>query len=112
MIRKPPFGNLDSWEGLRLSLSFYAADTHVDILLEGFGVMNWTKGIAQDSKNPDSVSRSVSDIARFNIPVYIIAEDLHLLGLTEDDLTSLHPKIITRESAMLLLAAYETTIAV
>ena len=112
IIRKPPFGSVDSWEGLRLSLSFYASSLPVEILLEGPGVFNWLKGITPESSDPHSVSRFANDLEKFDLPVFVVADDLANFGLNQDDLISLHPKIISRKEAALMIAAHETTIAV
>jgi sulfur relay (sulfurtransferase) DsrF/TusC family protein len=112
IIRKSPFGNVDSWEGLRLSLSFYASGLPVEILLEGAGVFNWLKGITPVSVDPQSVSRFATDIEKFELPVFIEAEDLTNLGLNQDDLVSTYPKIISRHDAALMIDAHETTISV
>jgi sulfur relay (sulfurtransferase) DsrF/TusC family protein len=112
IIRKPPFGSVDSWEGLRCSLSFYASGMPVEILLEGAGVFNWLKGITPESIDPQSVSRFSTDIEKFQLPVFIVEEDLAKFGLNQDDLVSSHPKVISRKDAALLMADHETTIAV
>ena len=112
IIRKPPIGSVDAFEALRLSLSFYAADAPVEILLEGAGVLNWLAGMKTNSKDPLSVCRLVKDIERFDIPVFLLEEDLADYGLNQHDLASLHPKIISRDEATNLLFANETTISV
>ena len=100
IIRKPPFGSVDSWEGLRLSLSFYASGLPVEILLEGPGVFNWLRGITQVSSDPQSVSRFATDIEKFDLPIFAVADDLADFGLNQEDMVSLHPKIISRKEAV------------
>ena len=112
VIRKPPFGSVDSWEGLRLSLSFYASGLPVEILLEGVGVFNWLKGITPVSVDPQSVSRFATDIEKFELPVFVVAEDLANLGLNKDELVSTYPKIISSNDAALMIGAHEITISV
>lgn len=111
IIRKPPFGSVDSWEGLRCSLSFYASNLPVVILLEGLGAFNWVRGITPESNDPHSVSRLVNDVERFEIPVFIVEDDMTNHGLNQADLVSKYPKIIFRKDAAQMIASYETTIA-
>lgn len=112
IIRKPPFGTVDSWEGLRSSLSFYASNSAVEIILEGPGVFNWIYGITPESKDPHSVSRLARDIGKFEIPVYAVGEDLTKYGLGAEDLISPNPEIITKKTVGEMIASHETTIAV
>jgi sulfur relay (sulfurtransferase) DsrF/TusC family protein len=111
IIRKPPFGSIDSWEALRLSLSFYSASSPVTILLEDSGIFNWLSGIVAETVNPNSVSRFVRDIEQFDIPVSIIKEDLDKHGVSLDDLASRHPKLIQRSEVANLVATHDQIMA-
>jgi sulfur relay (sulfurtransferase) DsrF/TusC family protein len=84
----------------------------VEILLEGDGVFNWLRGIAQESKDTHSVSRLANDLERFGIPIFMVGEDMVNRGLKQDDLISTHSKIISRQDAAMMIASHETTIAV
>jgi tRNA 2-thiouridine synthesizing protein C len=111
MIRKPPFGSVESWEALRLSLSFYAADVPVSILLENSGIFNWLSGIVAESDDIHSVSRFVKDVQKFDIPVYIVKDDLEKYGVSLNDLASHYPKLIQRSDVANLIATHDQVMA-
>jgi len=112
VVRKPPLGSVDAFEAMRLALSFYAAGAPVALLFEGPGTLNWVSGIAGPDVLAQSVSRLVTDIARFKIPAYVISEDLAESGFTPSDLASQHPVLIPRSDVSSMLTAYDSVVAV
>jgi len=110
VIDEAPFVNWDSWEGLRLSLSFYAADIPVEILLTGDGVLNWISGMTKESQDSRSVLRFVKDIENFAVPLYLVEEDLKVHQLDVNDLTSKYPRLIVRETAAKMIANHDSVL--
>ncbi len=112
IVRKPPFGSADSWEALRLALSFYAQRAPITVVLEGPGVLNWVAGIASEAGSAQSVSRFVKDLALFGVPVFIVSEDLLECGFAAADLASQHAVLMPRSQLAQMLASYDTVVAV
>jgi sulfur relay (sulfurtransferase) DsrF/TusC family protein len=97
---------------MRLALSFYAEGAPVSIALEGDGVLNWVSGMSGPSASPQSVNRFVEDLARFGVPVYILAKDLVENGLTAGDLASAHAKVISEPEYASLLRSFDSVVAI
>ena len=112
IVRKPPFGSADSWEALRLALSFYAQRAPIAVVLEGYGVLNWVSGIITEAGSAMSVSRFVKDLALFGVPVFIVSEDLLENGFNATDLASQHPVLISRSRLAHMLTSYDVVVAV
>jgi hypothetical protein len=70
------------------------------------------RGMTPESKDPHSVSRLAKDIGKFEIPVYVLEEDLMIYGLRPGDLISPSPEIISKKILGEMIASHETTIAV
>ncbi len=112
IVRKPPFGTADSWEALRLALSFYAQRAPITVVLEGPGVLNWVAGVTSEAVSAQSVSRFVRDLALFGVPVFIVSEDLSESGFGTADLASQHPVLIPRARLAHMLPDYDSVVAV
>ena len=112
VVRKAPLGSVDSFEAMRLALSFYAAEIPVEVLFEGSGALNLVSGMAGSDALSQSVSRLVTDIARFKIPSYVISEDLEETGFAPADLAPPLPLVIPRSHLSSMLTAYDTVVAV
>jgi sulfur relay (sulfurtransferase) DsrF/TusC family protein len=112
VIRKPPFGSVDSWEAMRLALSFYAQRAPVSVALEGPGVLNWVSNMIPEATSPRSVSRFVEDLGKFSVPVYLVLEDLGVAGFTPNDLASPHAQIIQRSEFAHMVASHDAVVAI
>ena len=112
VVRKSPLGSVDSFEAMRLALSFYAADVPVTVLFEGPGALNWVSRVTGSDALAQSISRIVADFERFKIPTYVISEDLAENGFAPAELASRHPTVIPRSQAHSMLMAYDTVVAV
>jgi sulfur relay (sulfurtransferase) DsrF/TusC family protein len=113
VVRKAPFGSVDSWECMRLALSFYAAGKKVTVLLEGDGVANWLSGMAPTTRVPSSVSRLTGDLERFGIPVFAVKEDLVERGfLPQGHLASDYLKFVDRRDVPGLISKHGRVFAV
>ena len=112
MVRKPPFGSADSWEALRLALSFYAQRAPVAVVLEGPGVLNWVSGLVSEAGSALSVSRLVKDLGLFGVPVFIVSEDLLENGFDAADLASQHAILIPRSRLAQMVTAYDSVVGV
>ena len=112
IVRKPPFGSADSWEALRLALSFYAQRAPVAVVLEGPGVLNWVSGLVSEAGAALSVSRLVKDLGLFGVPVFIVSEDLLESGFDAANLASQHAVLIPRSRLAHMLTTYDSVVAV
>ena len=112
IVRKPPYGLVDSWEVMRLALSLYAANLPVSVVFAGGGVSNWVSKMAPEAAKAQSVARFVKDLEQFEIPVYLVSEDLAERGLGEPDLASHHPKMVSRAAVAQLVASHDCVVAV
>ncbi len=111
IVRKPPFGSVDSWEAMRLALSFYAERAALTVVLEGPGVLNWVSNMAPEGPSTWSVSRFVADLQKFSVPVYLVSEDLTEAGLKLSDLSSPHARPIRRSKLSAMVASSDAVVA-
>ncbi len=112
IVRKPPFGSVDSWEAMRLALSFYGSHAQVAVVFEGDGVSNWVSQMMPETASAYSVARFVRDLEQFGIPVYVVSEDLAERGLNAHDMASSHARLIPRAELARMVSSYDNVAAI
>ncbi len=112
IVRKPPFGSIDSWEALRLALSFYAEREPVTVVLQGLGALNWASNLTPETKSQESVARFVRDLENFGVPVYVVLEDLKEAGLALVDLATPYAKPVRRSELARMVASSGSVVAI
>lgn len=86
VVTKPPYGVEDAFAGLRLGLAMAVNGIKTSVLMTDDGVFN-----AVGSQRPDAVKMpsnidATKDLYDFDVPVYVVKEDLAARGIPESRL--------------------------
>ncbi|MEM0343622.1 MAG: DsrE family protein [Thermoplasmata archaeon] len=86
VVTKPPYGVEDAFAGLRLGLAMAVNGIRTSVLMTDDGVFN-----AVGSQRPEAVKMpsnidATRDLYDFDVPVYVIKEDLAARGIPESRL--------------------------
>ncbi|MEM2890894.1 MAG: DsrE family protein [Thermoplasmata archaeon] len=86
VVTKPPYGVEDAFAGLRLGLAMAVNGIRTSVLMTDDGVFN-----AVGSQRPEAVKMpsnidATRDLYDFDVPVYVVKEDLAARGIPESRL--------------------------
>lgn len=86
VVTKPPYGLEDAFAGLRLGLAMAVNGIKTSVLMTDDGVYN-----AVGSQRPEAVKMpsnidATKDLYDFEVPVYVVKEDLAARGIPESRL--------------------------
>lgn len=86
VVTKPPYGVEDAFAGLRLGLAMAVNGIKTSVLMTDDGVFN-----AVGSQRPEAVKMpsnidATKDLYDFDVPVYVVKEDLAARGIPESRL--------------------------
>ena len=86
VITKPPYGLEDAFAGLRLGLAMAVNGIRTSVLMMEEGVFN-----AVGTQRPEAVKMpsnidATKDLYDFEVPVYVVKEDLAARGIPESKL--------------------------
>jgi len=106
LITKPPYGLEEAFAGLRLALAMGVNGMKTSVLMLEDGVFNSIGSQkAEALKMPSNVD-ATKELYDFDVPVYVVKEDLAARGIPESKLFE-GLKIVTEEQARGLLAEHD-----
>ncbi len=76
LITKPPYGYEDAFAGLRLGLAMAVNGLRTSVLMIGEGVYNAIGAQKSDSLKMPSNVEATKELYDFEVPVYVVREDL------------------------------------
>lgn len=86
LITKPPYGLEDAFAGLRLGLAMAVNGMKTSVLMIGDGVYNAVGSQKADALKMPSNVDATKELYDFEVPVYVVAEDLASRGVAESRL--------------------------
>jgi len=106
LITKPPYGLEEAFAGLRLGLAMSVNGMKTSVLMLEDGVYN-----AVGSQRPDAVAmpsnvEATKELYDFEVPVYVVKEDLASRGIDESALFE-GLKVVPASNAKELLAEHD-----
>lgn len=106
LITKPPYGLEDAFAGLRLGLAMAVNGMKTSVLLVEEGVYNAVGTQKADILKMPSNIDATKDLYEFDVPVYVVSEDLAARGIQEGILFE-GLKVIPATKAKELMAEYD-----
>ncbi len=107
LITKPPYGLEEAFAGLRLALAMGVNGMKTSVLMLEDGVYNAVSSQkAEALKMPSNVD-ATKELYDFDVPVYVVKEDLAARGIPESKLFD-GLKTVTEAQARDLLADHDT----
>jgi tRNA 2-thiouridine synthesizing protein C len=108
LITKPPYGLEEAFAGLRLALAMGVNGMKTSVLMLEDGVFN-----ALGSQKPDIVKmpsniEATKELYDFEVPVYVVKEDLDARGIPESNLFE-GLKVISSAKAKEMVAEHDLT---
>ncbi len=86
MITKAPYGLEDAFAGLRLALAMGVNGMKTSVVLVEDGVFNAVKTQKPDAVKMPSNIEATKELYDFEVPVYVVKEDLAARGISEANL--------------------------
>jgi len=86
LITKPPYGLEEGFAGLRLGLAMAVNGMKISVLFVEEGVYNAVGAQKADVLKMPSNIDATKDLYEFDVPVYVVSEDLAARGIPESRL--------------------------
>lgn len=108
MITKPPYGLEDAFAGLRLALAMAVNGLKTSVIMTEDGVYN-----AIGKQKPEAVAmpsnvEATVELFDFDVPVYVVREDLEERGISESALFE-GLKMVDRSALKTMLAEHDVS---
>jgi tRNA 2-thiouridine synthesizing protein D len=107
LITKPPYGLEDAFAGLRLGLAMAVNGMKTSVLFMEEGVYNAIGTQKADVLKMPSNIDATKDLYEFDVPVYVVSEDLAARGIQESRLFE-GLKVIPATKARDLIAEHDS----
>jgi len=86
LITKPPYGLEDAFAGLRLGLAMAVNGMKTSVLMLEDGVFNAVAAQKPEAIRMPSNIEATKELYDFEVPVYVVKEDLAARGISESQL--------------------------
>ena len=86
LITRPPYGLEDAFAGLRLALAMAVNGMSVSVVMVEDGVYNAVAGQKPEAVSMPSNKEATIELYDFDVPVFVVREDLAERGLSEDSM--------------------------
>ncbi|MGQ9588353.1 MAG: DsrH/TusB family sulfur metabolism protein [Thermoplasmata archaeon] len=86
LITKPPYGLEDAFAGLRLALAMSVNGMKTSVLMLEDGVYNAIAAQKAEAVKMPSNIEATKELYDFDVPVYVVKEDLEARGIPESKL--------------------------
>jgi len=86
LITKPPYGLEDAFAGLRLGLAMAVNGMKTSVLMLEDGVFNAVAAQKPEAVRMPSNIEATKELYDFEVPVYVVKEDLAARGISESQL--------------------------
>ena len=86
LITKPPYGLEEAFAGLRLALAMGVNGMKTSVVMLEDGVYNAVAGQKPDAVKMPSNVEATKELYDFEVPVYVVKEDLDARGIPESKL--------------------------
>lgn len=86
LITKPPYGLEEAFAGLRLALAMGVNGMKTSVLFVEEGVYNAVGAQKADALKMPSNIEATKELYEFDVPVYVVSEDLTARGIPESRL--------------------------
>lgn len=106
LITKPPYGLEDAFAGLRLALAMAVNGMKTSVLMMEDGVYNAIGSQKAETIRMPSNIDATKELYDFEVPVYVVREDLEERGIPESRLFD-GLKVLPAASVRDLLAAHD-----
>ena len=84
LVTKPPYGLEDAFAGLRLALAMAVNGLSVSVVMLEDGVYNAVAAQKPDAVGMPSNADATTELYDFDVPVYVVREDLAGRGLSDE----------------------------
>jgi len=108
LITKAPYGLEEAFAGLRLALAMGVNGMKTSVLLLEDGVYNALATQNADAVKMPSNMDATKELYDFDVPVYVVKEDLDARGIPESKLFE-GLKVVPASTARQLLAEHDVT---
>lgn len=108
LITKAPYGLEEAFAGLRLALAMGVNGMKTSVLLMEDGVYNALATQKSDVVKMPSNMDATKELYDFDVPVYVVKEDLDARGIPESKLFE-GLKVVPASTARQLLAEHDVT---
>lgn len=106
LVTKPPYGLEDAFAGLRLALAMAVNGMKTSVLMIEDGVFNAIATQKPEAVRMPSNIEATKELYDFEVPVYVVKEDLAARGISESKLFE-GLKAVPASEARRLLAEHE-----
>lgn len=106
LITKPPYGLEEAFAGLRMALAMGVNGMKTSVLFVEEGVYNAVGKQRADALRMPSNIDATKDLYEFDVPVYVVSEDLEARGIQESRLFE-GLKVIPAVKARELMAKHD-----
>ena len=86
MVTRPPYGLEEAFAGLRLALAMAVNGMKTSVLLAEDGVYNAVASQKAEAVKMPSNMDATKELYDFDVPVYVVKEDLDARGIPESSL--------------------------
>jgi len=86
LITRPPYGLEEAFAGLRLALAIAVNGMKTTVLMMEDGVFNAVAAQKPEAVKMPSNVEATKDLYDFEVPVYVVKEDLQARGIPESSL--------------------------